>query len=206
MPGRSSRPAIHSEDKRQSILDAALALFNERGFHATNVPQIAERAGVAVGTIYHHFPSKEAIVNELYRTLKSDMSRAMLENFPFEAPMRQQFHEYWQRLTDCVRQDSEAFFFVEVHHHAPYLDEESRAIHIPMMEAFERVCQAAREQGVLRDISIEIIMALTMGTLTALVKTATEGKMELTPEVLEKTENCLWDAISCGTDKEGAGH
>lgn len=196
MSGKGLRAVPASEEKRRAILDAALELFNERGFHATNVPLIAEKAGVAVGTIYHHFPSKEAIVNELFRALKSELSRVMLEKFPFEASMREQFHEYWRRLASYVMEHPQEYFFIEVHHHAPYLDEESRKIHVPMMEAFEKACQKAREQGVLRDISMEIITALTMGTLTALVKTATMEKMEISSEVLEKTESCLWDALS----------
>lgn len=196
MSVKTSRSMMNAEDKRQAILDAALDLFNERGFHATNVPQIAERAGVAVGTIYHHFPSKEAIVNELYRILKTGLSRVMMEKFPFEAPMREQFHEYWRRLTDYVRHNPKAFFFIEVHHHAPYLDEESRQIHIPMMAAFEEACRTAREQGILKDISMEIIIALIMGTLTALVKTSSEEGVAIPPEHFEKTEECLWAALS----------
>src|SRR5262245_20911865 len=46
-------------DKEEAILNAALELFVERGFHGTTVPSVAERAGVAPGTIYHYFASKE---------------------------------------------------------------------------------------------------------------------------------------------------
>ena len=52
--------------KHEAILDAALALFVERGYHGTAVPAIAERAGVAAGTIYHHFESKEQLVNAVF--------------------------------------------------------------------------------------------------------------------------------------------
>ena len=196
MSVKASRPIANLDDKRQAILEAALELFNDRGYHATNVPQIAARAGVAVGTIYHHFASKDAIVNELYRMLKTELSRALLEDFPFEASMREQFHEYWHRLTGYVVEHPREYFFIEVHHHSPYLDDQSRAMHIPMMEAFERACQLAREQGVLRDISMEIIVALTMGTLTALVKGFTEEGKAITPEILEETEECLWKALA----------
>lgn len=197
--GGSRRTA---EEKRQAILSASLELFNERGYHATNVPLIAERAKVAVGTIYHHFPSKEAIVNELFQALKTELGRRMLEDFPFEAPMREQFREYWRRLTAYVLEQPEAFFFLEVHHHAPYLDEQSLAAPIPMMQAFEQAYNLAREQGVLRDISMEIVSALIMGTLTALVKAVSEGRIAITPEVLKQTEMCLWDAIAWHDDNK----
>lgn len=44
------------------ILRAALELFAERGYHATNVPLIAEHARVSVGTLYHYFENKEHVV------------------------------------------------------------------------------------------------------------------------------------------------
>ncbi|MBM3152238.1 MAG: TetR/AcrR family transcriptional regulator, partial [Chloroflexi bacterium] len=53
------------ERTRQAVMQAAYELFLERGFAATSMRQIAERAGLAVGGIYNHFPNKEAIFGEL---------------------------------------------------------------------------------------------------------------------------------------------
>ena len=53
------------ENTRQAILTVAYDLFLEQGFHATSMRQIAERAGTAVGGIYNHFSSKEAIFDVL---------------------------------------------------------------------------------------------------------------------------------------------
>jgi TetR/AcrR family transcriptional regulator len=53
------------EQGRQEILEAAMALFSERGFHSVSMHQIAEQAGVAVGTLYNFFTSKEELYNAL---------------------------------------------------------------------------------------------------------------------------------------------
>jgi AcrR family transcriptional regulator len=53
------------ERTRQAILQAAYALFLEQGYAGTSMRQIAEKAGVALGGIYNHFPGKEAIFGEL---------------------------------------------------------------------------------------------------------------------------------------------
>lgn len=187
---------LTDNDKRLLILKAGLDLFNEFGFHATSVPLIAKQAGIAVGTIYHHFKSKEAIVNELYRQLKGDLSRTMLKDFPFDAPMRVQFTEYWRRMTQYMLEKPEAFLFMEAHHHAPYLDDESRQIHTPMMDAFRQVCENAKLQGAIKPLPFEVITALTIGTLTSVLKASTEGRLNLTNEILDHLGACLWDAIS----------
>jgi AcrR family transcriptional regulator len=49
------------EATRLAIEDAALALFMEQGYHATSMRQIADKVGLALGGIYNHFSSKEAI-------------------------------------------------------------------------------------------------------------------------------------------------
>jgi AcrR family transcriptional regulator len=55
------------ETSRAAILSAALDLFQERGYEATTMRGIAERAGVSLGSSYHYFPSKEHLVLEFYR-------------------------------------------------------------------------------------------------------------------------------------------
>jgi len=54
VPGRRGRPG-HSLD---SLLDAAVGLFNERGYEATSMDELAARLGVTKSAIYHHVPSK----------------------------------------------------------------------------------------------------------------------------------------------------
>jgi AcrR family transcriptional regulator len=53
------------EDTRQRLYEAAVDLVAEQGFSATTVDDIAERAGVAKGTVYYNFPSKMALFEEL---------------------------------------------------------------------------------------------------------------------------------------------
>src|SRR6201996_4736750 len=62
---------------RQRLLRAAQDLIEEGGYGAASVIAIAERAGVASGTLYRHFASKEELFVELFRTVCSGEERAM---------------------------------------------------------------------------------------------------------------------------------
>jgi AcrR family transcriptional regulator len=55
------------ETSRAAIFGAALELFQERGYDATTMRAVAERAGVSLGSSYHYFASKEHLVLEFYR-------------------------------------------------------------------------------------------------------------------------------------------
>jgi AcrR family transcriptional regulator len=64
---------------RTQVLDAALALFSHQGYRATSMRDIAARAGVSTGNVYHHFKDKEAI----FRELLDEYWRAIADpNFP----------------------------------------------------------------------------------------------------------------------------
>lgn len=79
-----------SERSRRSVLDAALHLFAHQGYRATAVRDIADRAKVSTGNLYHHFPDKETIFRalldeymEIVETKRFPFTRAFYEtNFP----------------------------------------------------------------------------------------------------------------------------
>ncbi len=56
-----------AQSTRDRIVRAAIDLFTTQGYHGTTTPQIAAVAGVAEGSIYRHFESKQGLLNELYR-------------------------------------------------------------------------------------------------------------------------------------------
>lgn len=54
-----------SERSRAAILEAALQMFSHQGFRGTSIRDVAARAGVSTGSVYHHFRDKEALLNTL---------------------------------------------------------------------------------------------------------------------------------------------
>ena len=65
------------KDKRTAITEAALKLFTERGFQGTSTAQISKDAGVATGTLFNYFPTKEELINSLHFEVKGRLSRSM---------------------------------------------------------------------------------------------------------------------------------
>ena len=66
---------LPAEQRRTQLLEVAIEVFAERGFHATSMDDIAEAAGVTKPVLYQHFPSKRA----LYRELLDDVDRQLTE-------------------------------------------------------------------------------------------------------------------------------
>jgi len=70
------KPRADGTRNRQSLIDAAKAAFAEAGMNVS-LEEIARRAGVGIGTLYRHFPSREAVVEAVYRREVEQLAAAV---------------------------------------------------------------------------------------------------------------------------------
>lgn len=198
-PARPSQVAIAGRkgagDKREAIMAAALELFVERGFYGTAVPEIAERAGVGAGTIYRYFESKEALVNELYREQKLRFGQVALDEFPGTAPTREQFRVLWMRMARFAIEHPSSFVFLELHHHARYLDAASRAVEQRMTALFREVVVGAQARGELKAGDPRVVMGLVMGGFIGVIRGCVDEERPLGDADWKLAEQCMWEAI-----------
>lgn len=78
---RRKRKNLTADERRATILSAALELFSRRGFSGTTVRQLARKAGVTEAVLYQHFPSKEALFNAILERRMDENRRSF---FPVE--------------------------------------------------------------------------------------------------------------------------
>ena len=188
-------PPAATSGKREAIMDAALALFVERGFYGTAVPEIASQAGVGAGTIYRYFESKEALVNALYRQEKTKFAHVVLDDFPAAAPTRQQFRILFDRMAKFTIANPASFIFLELHHHARYLDAESRAVEDRMMSLFSHVVAQAQVRRELKAGPARMLMGVVTGAFVGVVRCALETDQPLDQVDWPLAEQCMWEAI-----------
>lgn len=101
----ASKAPAPAADKRRQILDAAIRVFARQGFHATRVSDIADAAGVAYGLVYHYFPSKEEVLNELFSERWSLLLVAIDEADRGAAAPRAKLKEVATFIIDSYRHD-----------------------------------------------------------------------------------------------------
>jgi len=193
-PSRASHRAIVT-DKRDAIMHAALELFVERGFFGTAVPEIADKAGVGAGTIYRYFESKEALVNALYRQEKQRFAERVLNEFPTTTIARELFRTMWMRMAKFATENPKPFVFMELHHHASYLDAESRALEARMLDLFTNVVTAAQARGELKVGPPRLLMGIVMGAFVGVIRSCVEMDQSLESADWKLAEQCVWEAI-----------
>ena len=93
--------------RRDELLKIAAQLFAERGFRNTTVRDIADAAGILSGSLYHHFDSKESMVDEILQTFQAELFAAYDKVLASDLPVR-------QKIEKAVRLSFEA---IDTHHH-----------------------------------------------------------------------------------------
>jgi hypothetical protein len=88
-----------------------------------------------------------------------------------------------------------AFWFLEVHHHADYLDERSLALEQRMTDFGIAFIQAAQQRRELKRISPLLLIGIVLGAFTGVVRKSSETRTWLTDDDWRDAEQCAWEAI-----------
>ncbi len=191
-----SRIARKKAEKHTRLLEAALALFAERGFHGTAVPLVAERAGVSAGSVYRFFESKEALVNEVFRDAKTRLGAA-LEDIQLDADPRRSFDDLWGRLVRFAREEPTAFRFLELQDHAPYLDAESKALEMQVLAPIAAACSELQRRGTFRsDVPLDVVLACIWGAFVGLFKAELHGYLSLDAARIAQARDACFNAFA----------
>ena len=79
MPDRVNQNIARGTATREHLLAVATTLFAERGYEATSIDAVLHAAGVSRGSLYHHFPGKDALFEAVLEALETDVGRRTVE-------------------------------------------------------------------------------------------------------------------------------
>jgi len=165
-PPRRARPAT---DRQDQILDAAVHLFAEQGFHKTTTREIAEAAGVAEGTLYNYFASKDELLMGIMARLTESVNKQgkEIDDLPIEP--RQYFYG-WLELRKHFQQDNTTMMqavFSEILANAALRTRYYEELLKPSIRSFEETLQRRIEAGEIRAVAVpetaRVFVALIIG-------------------------------------------
>lgn len=166
---RLSGPARvqRADERRGQILRAALDVFGRRGFHGATIKEIAATAGLAEGTIYLYFTSKQEVLKGVFTLIAEEVAASPLPEEPREGDDTALLTSLVRaRVRTLVRHAS----FLRLVVHEADLQEDLRReffarLHEPFVEAFDRYLERRISQGVFRPVNT----ALTSSTFFRMI-------------------------------------
>jgi AcrR family transcriptional regulator len=169
-PGQPRRPRVDAERNRARLLDAARAAFAS-GREPVTLEQIARDSGVGIGTLYRHFPTREALVEALYRQELADLCASVDDLLAAHSP-EDALRAWMDRFADYVAAKREmadalrAVFATGAVTVSQARQELTAAVQT-ILDA-DRAVQANSAVGTLRDdVRADDIVAMIVGMFTA---------------------------------------
>ncbi len=173
--------AARGGDKRERILDAAVRVFARKGFHATRVSEVAKAAGVADGTIYLYFESKEHLLVSLFE----DRVERLLAYLEAELPRVDTASGRLQRIIELQlgllegERDLAEVVTIILRQSTKLMKEHGAPKFNAYLDVIARVIADGQETGELRkDVSPHLAARAVFGALDAIAMTWALGKAE----------------------------
>jgi len=187
-----------TELTRQRLIRTALELFTTRGYHDTTTAQIAKRAGIAEGTIYRHFASKQQLFNELYRAAQRWETKIVQETARDRAagPAKAQLTAVAQGLVEGALHDTGVVKLGLLEPPGGILDDESRKTEHEFRLALERIVAEGKAQGSVRTGAVEIWAGVWLATIRHALEKVVAGDWKPSDTGVRLVIDAAWRAIS----------
>lgn len=181
--------------KKQAIYESTLRLIREFGFHGTPMSQIAQEAGVATGTIYHYFVSKDELIVDLYHYVRERMQQVIFEGNDHDRPYPEQFATVWMNLVKYYVQHPQVLSFLEQFFSSPFVKDVYPEDRVCFQDEVSVFLKQGVQEGYIKPLDINIISAAYIGTVSATAKRNINGRFALKEEDLKKMVAIIWDGI-----------
>ena len=202
---RSTPATGPGSDKYQRILDAAVEVIAERGYFNSPVSAIAKRAGVADGTIYLYFKSKDEVLQTAIDSTLGRFFGQVEEQFQTLTDPRAQL-EYIARVhleSHSIHRSMTVLMQTEMRQSAQFLARFSRHHLLRYIQMVREVIRRGQEQGVFRrDLSDGVVAHCMFGAIDELLSSAVfTGRTYDPGTTARQVMDVLLHGISVGKDR-----
>lgn len=182
--------------KKQQILNSALHLFVEKGFHGTSTAEIAKKAGVATGTLFHHFKTKQELINSLYLHIKEQMLIAVTVDYQDGEQFKSNLKKLWLKFTQFGIDYSDMFQFIIIFHSSPYITSLTKEQAETRFEDLLIVYKKGIERQEIKTVNDEMMLEYFLGTIFSTVNYFTKHPEQLNNKNMKFAFELFWDGIS----------
>jgi TetR/AcrR family transcriptional regulator, repressor of fatR-cypB operon len=188
---------INPEETRQKVMEMARRLFVQKGYFNTSIPDIVEMSGMSIGSIYHHFGSKQELAKVLYDETLHAFVQEMIQRTAREKSIKNKLYVFVNFLYELCDEDPIRMEYMLFIKHTEIFPE-----HIPicLSEPFQTVT-AWIEEGIQIKEVIEgtpiILTSVFMGGVLKILELRLSGVLDKPlKDVLDETFQLAWKAIS----------
>lgn len=184
-------------DKKEIILNTVLHLVNKEGFYHLNMKNVAAEAGIAAGTIYLYFNSKEQLINELYKKLVKEYHSSILTGYSDDKSFAENFQVMMGKAIRFYVENTDYFSFIEQYTYSPFLFKETLEENFVILDPLKKLLQQAKKENKVKDLPDVLLLSLLAGPINSMMKLFIAGKADLSKKSLQqKLIDACWQSIT----------
>ncbi len=148
------------ENKRDRILLAARRLFVKKGFHSTPTSAIAKEAGVANGTLFHYFNTKEDLINTIYKETRISYFTIAAAGVDDAKTIKRKVRIMWYNTVKWAINRPQDFLFLQQYSNSPFISQLTHKEIPEHIGFFYDLIDEGKEKGTLKDIPTDLMYQL----------------------------------------------
>jgi AcrR family transcriptional regulator len=173
-------------ERKQQLVDAAMVLFAERGYAATRISDICERAGVAKGLFYWYFPTKLDLFSELVRSMRHRLRRTQADAMDAGADPIERVHQGTAASVRFMAEHATYFALVDVERSDKTIDEALRAGSEVYLDDVTALISTAQRAGQVPDRDPRLLALGVLGAVSSFSNAWRSGHIEMSaPDLAE---------------------
>jgi len=185
-------------DKKEEILKTALKLFVEFGFHATPTSKIAKEAGVANGTLFHYYKTKDDLILALFTQSKTQLNAYIYKDVEQASDKENTFKSIYTNTIEWALNHKDEFYFIQQFTTSPFYslvstDEISRQAK-PHLDFLQEGIQS----GTLKPLPVEMIYTIINSHISGITQYISSGNFtnEKQKQIISESFLLLWDMLT----------
>lgn len=191
---------LRDDKKSQQIFDAVLHLVKEKGLAGVTMGEIARQAGMATGTLYIYFKSKEELISTLFSECRKASLESYFREYDESLPFETGFRIVWENILRFRIENFEDVVFLDQCYHSPFINECTMKLTKQMKKPLYKLIEKGRSEGIFKDVETFSLLTFMFGAVHEAAKNAHYQRKRLTQSDIDGLFRLCWDGMKRNDD------
>jgi AcrR family transcriptional regulator len=183
--------------KNKVIIETALKLFVENGFHGTATSKIAQESGIANGTLFNYFPTKEILIVSIYNTVVNKMDDFIMKSIESNSVSKESFRSLFVASVKWNLENTMEFQYLQQFNISPYSKTGKSRVLGQEEHPLYNLIQNGINLVLLKPIAVGLLFSLFTAQINGLCFYLISNNIikNQSTELIEETFELLWEMI-----------
>lgn len=184
-------------NKQSIILAAALQLFVDNGFHGTATSKIAQEAGIANGTLFNYFKTKEELILTLYHSVLKEMDDFIMEKMPSQSISKESFRSLFMASLSWSIEHPLQYQYMQLFNHSPFFKTVNPMILNQEEHPLYNLIQKAMDVVLIRQLPVPFVFSLFTAQISGLQTYIIQNRLtnQLQTALVQEAFEMFWRMI-----------